>query len=299
MTMRTWLNNLWTLSIITPLPPYKMLEISLLFLTKKFLEAFSRERNMWKTDSRVFRITLSVLTQLGTLSLKKNCKMNTVISSFKKKCFGYRKSQEKWTKFGDKNNFFFHAQNIKKRKKNRIHRLQLPNGTWTSDDTILQPEAQNYFKILLVNTQPHHNRTFHHGHHPTTDEPSKLSLTNPITKTEVFTALNSMKPYKAFGPDGFQCIFFRQYWHTVGDDIFQLVQSAFQTGYFDPENSNTLIALIPKIDTPNTYKDFRPISLCNTVYKIITKVLVHRLRPILNKKSCFKGHANLCHFGTC
>jgi len=61
-----------------------------------------------------------------------------------------------------------------------------------------------------------------------------------------------------------------------------MVHSAFHTGYFDPEISNTLIALIPKIDSPTTYKDFRLISLCNIIYKIITKVLVHRLRPILN-----------------
>jgi len=194
----------------------------------------------------------------------------------------YQKSREKWIKFGDKNSSFFHAQTIIRRKKNRIHRLQLPNGIWTTDSTILQEEAQNYFKNLFANTQPHHNRTFTTGHHPIIDNLGKLSLTKPITKNEVFAALNSMKPYKAPGPDGFQCIFFKQYWHIVGDDIFQLVHSAFHTGHFDPEISNTLIALIPKVDPPNTYKDFRPISLCNIVYKIITKVLVQRLRPILN-----------------
>jgi hypothetical protein len=43
-----------------------------------------------------------------------------------------------------------------------------------------------------------------------------------------------------------------------------------------------LIALIPKVEPPKTYKDFRPISLCNTIYKLITKVLVNRLRPILD-----------------
>ena len=74
----------------------------------------------------------------------------------------------------------------------------------------------------------------------------------------MFAALNSMKPYKAPGLDGFHCIFFKQYWHIVGDDIFQMVQTAFQIGYFDLEISNTLIALISN-----------------------TKVLVHRLWPIL------------------
>jgi len=91
-----------------------------------------------------------------------------------------------------------------------------------------------------------------------------------------------MKPYKALGPNGFHCIFFKQYWHIVGDDIFHMVHSTFHTGHFDPEISKTLISLIPKTDSPNTYKDFIPISLCNIIYKSITKVLVHRLRPILN-----------------
>ncbi|MCI14528.1 RNA-directed DNA polymerase (Reverse transcriptase), partial [Trifolium medium] len=104
----------------------------------------------------------------------------------------------------------------------------------------------------------------------------------PVTKEEVSAALNSMKPYKAPDPDGFQCIFFKQYWHIVGDDIFKLVKTAFHTGYFDPAISETLMSLIPKIEPPTSFKDFRPISLCNIVYEIITKVVVLRLRPILD-----------------
>lgn len=68
----------------------------------------------------------------------------------------------------------------------------------------------------------------------------------------------------------------------MGEDIFQLVKTAFISGYFDPAIFDTLISLIPKIDPPNSFKIFRPISLCNIVYKIITKVLVNRLRPILD-----------------
>ncbi|PNY14401.1 ribonuclease H [Trifolium pratense] len=201
---------------------------------------------------------------------------------FQEEMLWYQKSREQWIKFGDKNSSFFHAQTIIRRRRNKIHRLQLPNGTWSTDCATLQDEAQLYFKNFFSSTQPVHNRIFREGSHPIIDDAGITALTCPITKDEVTAALNSMKPFKAPGPDGFHCIFFKQYWHIVGDDIFHLVKTAFSSGYFDHNISNTLIALIPKIDTPKTFKDFRPISLCNIVYKLITKVLVHRLRPFLD-----------------
>ncbi|GAU20604.1 hypothetical protein TSUD_33400 [Trifolium subterraneum] len=201
---------------------------------------------------------------------------------FQEEMLWYQKSREQWIKFGDKNSSFFHAQTIIRRKRNKIHRLQLPNGVWTTDSATLQDEAQTYFKNFFSIAQPTHDRTFKEGSHPIIDDTGITTLTCPITKAEVTATLNSMKPFKAPGPDGFQCIFFKQYWHIVGDDIFHLVKTAFSTGNFDHNISNTLIALIPKIDTPKTFKDFRPISLCNIVYKLIAKVLVHRLRPILD-----------------
>ena len=51
----------------------------------------------------------------------------------------------------------------------------------------------------------------------------------------------------------------------------------------DPRLADTLIVLIPKVDNPKHLKQFRPISLCNVVYKIITKVLVNRVRPFLHE----------------
>lgn len=49
-----------------------------------------------------------------------------------------------------------------------------------------------------------------------------------------------------------------------------------------PSLFDTLITLIPKVDCPKSLKEFLPISLCNTIYKVITKVLVNWIRPLLD-----------------
>lgn len=108
------------------------------------------------------------------------------------------------------------------------------------------------------------------------------TLAQSVTMKEVEDALDAMHPYKSPGPDDFQGVFFKFYWHIIRQDVFSLISQAFSMGFFDPAIAETLIALIPKVDFPNNFRDFRPISLCNTIYKLITKVLVNRLRPMLD-----------------
>jgi hypothetical protein len=196
----------------------------------------------------------------------------------------YQKAGDDWIKLGDRNTKFFHTKTVVKRKKNKIYGLHLPNGLWCTDDELLREEAQSYFKNLFCSTTSSATNGLHNSPpSPTLNEEACLSLTNNITKEEVTQALNQMHPFKAPGPDGFQGIFFKQYWHIIGDDVVRLVSAAFETGSFPPALSETLIALIPKTDCPNNFKEFRPISLCNTVYKLITKIIVNRLRPFLTQ----------------
>lgn len=259
----------------------KVRENSIYFNQEVFGNIFQRKKHLERRLKGIQNYLERVDSYRHTL-IEKELQREYNHTLFQEEMLWYQKSRENWVKFGDRNSSFFHAQTIIRRKRNRIHKLQLPNGICSSDADILQDEAQAFFKNLFCSTHQHQNHHFNEGLHPTIDENSKNSLTKPITKNEVSAALNTMKPYKAPGPDGFHCIFFKQYWHIVGEDVFLLVNNAFQTGYFDPAIADTLIALIPKIDPPQTFRDFRPISLCNIIYKIITKVLVHRLRPILN-----------------
>lgn len=61
------------------------------------------------------------------------------------------------------------------------------------------------------------------------------------------------------------------------------IQKFFSLGKLPPLWNRTYIVLIPKIENPKTFADVRPISLCNFCYKIITKILVYRLKVLMAK----------------
>ena len=99
---------------------------------------------------------------------------------------------------------------------------------------------------------------------------------------EVWNALKQMHPTKAPGPDGMSPIFFKHYWNIVGPEVVKCVLSSLNSGRMPCGLNETYICLIPKVKSPQKMTDFRPISLCNVVYKLISKVLANRLKGVLD-----------------
>jgi hypothetical protein len=90
-----------------------------------------------------------------------------------------------------------------------------------------------------------------------------------------------MAALKAPGPDGFTASFYQQNWATIHMEVCNAILHFFATGFMDPMIIVTNIVLIPKSDSPRSVTDFRPISLCNVIYKLISKVLANRLKEVL------------------
>jgi hypothetical protein len=88
---------------------------------------------------------------------------------------------------------------------------------------------------------------------------------------------------KALGPDGLRAIFFKRFWSMLGDDLTKEVLVAVNTATIPEAWNDTTIVMIPKVDNPDKVVQFRPISLCNVVHKVISKMLSRRMKSILPK----------------
>lgn len=104
----------------------------------------------------------------------------------------------------------------------------------------------------------------------------------PISLSEVEVVLRAFKKDKSPGPDGWPVEFFLTFFDVVVEELCSVAEQARIEGKVTRAINSTFLTLIPKCDKPTSFADFRPISLCNMVYKIISKVTSLRLKPILN-----------------
>uniref|UniRef100_A0A803NNP5 Reverse transcriptase domain-containing protein n=1 Tax=Cannabis sativa TaxID=3483 RepID=A0A803NNP5_CANSA len=92
-----------------------------------------------------------------------------------------------------------------------------------------------------------------------------------------------MHPDKFPGLDGMTLAFYQKHWSIVGADVVQFVREFFDSGKFPDSINDTHIVLIPKKKNPTQVSDMRPISLCNVLYKIASKVVANRMKGVLSE----------------
>jgi hypothetical protein len=193
-----------------------------------------------------------------------------------------QRSRIAWLREGDRNTKFFHSKAVWRARKNKIKRLQVDDGNWQTEQGSMGRMATAYFKNLFT-ADPGLVADpvlglFEEKITPDMNE----KLCSEFSDKEISDALFQIGPLKAPGPDGFPARFFQRNWGALKEEIIAGVKNFFQTGVMPAGVNDTTIVLIPKMDDPENLTHFRPISLCNVIYKVVSKCLVNRLRPLLD-----------------
>ncbi|GJV16132.1 RNA-directed DNA polymerase, eukaryota, reverse transcriptase zinc-binding domain protein [Tanacetum coccineum] len=190
-----------------------------------------------------------------------------------------QKTKIKWSVEGDENSRFFHGMLNKKRNQLNIRGVMV-DGVWNEKPHDVKREFFQHFSKRF--DKPMEHRAIVDMCYPRSlliDQQEDLERV--VTKEEVKRAVWDCGTDKSPGPDGFTFGFYRQFWMTIENDVFEAV-SHFFTHADIPKGCNpSFIALISKIPDANMVSDFRPISLIGSIYKIIAKILANRLVRVL------------------
>nr|GEV20666.1 putative RNA-directed DNA polymerase, eukaryota, reverse transcriptase zinc-binding domain protein [Tanacetum cinerariifolium] len=190
-----------------------------------------------------------------------------------------QKAKIKWSIEGDENSRFFHGVLNKKRSQLNIRGIMV-DGVWTEKPNTVKHEVLQHFRRRF--DKPTVSRAYVNMSYPesiTIDQ--QIDLERDASKEELKRAVWDCGTEKSPGPDGFTFGFYRHFWSTIENDVFEAVKHFFTYSDIPKGCNSSFIALILKIPDANMVKDFRPISLIGSIYKIIAKILANHLVGVL------------------
>ena len=109
------------------------------------------------------------------------------------------------------------------------------------------------------------------------------SLEVLFSEEEIFAALSNCCGDKSPSSDGFSMAFWLYCWDIGKPKILVLFREVYLHGTFQRSLNSTFLLLIPKKEGAEDLRDFRPISLVESVYKLLAKVLANRLKSVMGK----------------
>jgi hypothetical protein len=195
-------------------------------------------------------------------------------------------SRVTWIKSGDSNTKFFHKMTSYNKNRKHVWELISGNGDKLIGQKAIKEEDVNYLKKKIrAKDRTNYSELVRISNlYPSmVNEDEAETLFKPVTLEEIKSVLENFKKERSPGPDGWTTEFFIFFFDLVGDDLLDMVEDSRRKGQLCGGLNSTFLALIPKVNKLVSFDDYRPISLCNLIYKVISKILANRIKSILSK----------------
>ena len=197
------------------------------------------------------------------------------------------RSKTKWYNEGEKNTKYF--LNLEKRhyKQGTISQIKINDSEFVTSDKNILTECVAFYKNLYSskgNTFNQDDTTvfFEGGDERAIDEHELTSCEGVLTEKECLEALRDMESEKTPGTDGLPAEFYKVFWKDVSSTLISALNYAYETGKLSITQRRGIIKPIPKKDAePFFIKNWRPLTLLNSDYKIAAKSIANRLKPLL------------------
>ena len=166
--------------------------------------------------------------------------------------------------------------------------LQKDDGTVISEQQEILKEAENFYKTLYQ-SQDSDLEDIDLEEYVKVNDMKTLSydqannLEGLLTCEEISKTLYNMKNEKSPGISGFAAEFFKVFWKDIGQFVLRSLNYGYMKGELSISQKQGVVTCIPKENKPKLYlKNWRPITLLDTVYKIASGSIANRIKPNLD-----------------
>lgn len=237
-----------------------------------------------------FEKRIKELTELGDLLGEEIEEMNALkreLCSIQKTSETIRlyKAKCNWAMYGGKpSKFFLNLEKSRVCEKNISQIFDKDGQLITNFTDILRVQKEHFEQIYKLRVEDSWKEDqFSSEPNCRLEQMDRDVLDLPLTIEELYDAIKDMKLNKCPGTDGLSVEFYRKFWKELSIPMFDCLNEVFRRGFLSEEQKRGIITLIPKKSKDRRYmSNWRPITLLNVDYKILTKVLAKRLMGVIS-----------------
>lgn len=194
------------------------------------------------------------------------------------------RSKAEWIEKGEKPTRYFFRLEQKRADKNSFTSLIDSNGVEKFSQVDLEAILVDFYSTLFskdtldmqVQTELIDDLDF------SLNDLERDKCEGVFTKEELLSALQSLPTGKSPGSDGLPTEFYTAFWDSLGDYLVLIFNERFRLGVLTDSQRQALLRLVHKKDATNLAKNWRPISLLNTDYKLASKAITERLKSVIS-----------------